>query len=136
MASYPHPCTNVSILNLSCRQSFHCLPDVYVIPGKRDETGTKGFYKPIIFPNEFWHLRSHYIEINSTTPSLPLQIVFQPMGFFKFQAFAAMTASFKEAAKQQGAGTSAELDEVKRMLLETNPWFLALTGTVSILHVV
>lgn len=110
--------------------------DIHLIPGQRDDTGTKGFYKPIVFPNEFWHLREHYIELNQTTPSLPLQVVFQPMSFFKFQLFAAMTTGFKEAAKQQGGGTGAELDEVKRMLIETNPWFLGLTALVSILHVV
>ena len=47
-----------------------------------------------------------------------------------------MTYSFQEAAKQQGATGSAEMDEIKRMLVETNPWFLGLTGLVSILHVV
>lgn len=47
-----------------------------------------------------------------------------------------MTHGFDEAIKQQGGGAGAELDEVKRMLLETNPWFLALTGIVSILHTV
>ncbi|KAJ3559212.1 hypothetical protein NM688_g478 [Phlebia brevispora] len=100
---------------------------------ERDATGTTGFYRPIIFPNDFWHLRSQYTEINTTTPTLPLQITFQPMTYWKFQLFATMTASFAEAAKQQG---SAELDEVKRMLVETNPWFLGLTGLVSVLHVV
>ncbi|KAH9900025.1 cleft lip and palate transmembrane 1 [Cubamyces lactineus] len=93
-------------------------------------------YKPIIFPNEFWHLRSQYVEINSTTPSLPLQIEFQPMSYWKFTIFAALTQSFAEAAQQQGATSGAELDEVKRMLVETNPYFLALTAFVSILHVV
>ncbi|KAJ7591456.1 cleft lip and palate associated transmembrane protein [Mycena floridula] len=107
---------------------------VHLVP-ERDETGAKGFYKPIIFPNEFWHLRSHYVEVNSTTPTLPLHIVFQPMGVLKFQAFASMTHGFKEAAKQQGGGV-AEMDEIKRMLLETNPWFLGLTALVSVLHVV
>lgn len=102
----------------------------------RDATGKHGFYKPIIFPNEFWHLRQHYIQINETTPSLPLQITFQPMSWMKFQLFASMTHGFNEAQKQQGQGSSAEFDELKRMLLETNPWFLGLTGLVSILHVV
>lgn len=58
------------------------------------------------------------------------------MSYFKFQMFAAMTNGFKEAAKQQGAGAGAELDEIKRMLTETNPWFLGLTALVSLLHVV
>lgn len=46
-----------------------------------------------------------------------------------------MGHGFNEAAKQQGAGAGAELDEVKRMLVETNPWFLGLTALVSMLHV-
>lgn len=110
--------------------------DVHLVSGARDATGTRGFYKPIVFPNDFWSLRSHFTEINTTTPSLPLQVSFQPLSYFKFQLFASMTHGFDEAIKQQGGGTGAELDEVKRMLLETNPWFLALTGLVSILHTV
>ncbi|TCD70434.1 hypothetical protein EIP91_003515 [Steccherinum ochraceum] len=101
----------------------------------RDETGTKGFYKPIVFPNDFWQLRSQYIELNSTTTTLPLTVNFEPMSYLKFQIFATMTASFAEAAKQPGV-SSAEFDEIKRMLVETNPYFLALTAFVSILHVV
>ncbi|KAK0499647.1 cleft lip and palate associated transmembrane protein [Armillaria luteobubalina] len=111
------------------------LEHIHLVPDARDETGTKGLYKPIIFPNEFWHLRSHYVEINSTTKALPVQVVFQPMSYMKFQIFATMTQGFKDAEKQQGSTGSAEIDEVKRMLLETNPWFLGLTGLVSVLHV-
>ena len=110
--------------------------DVHLIPELRDETGTNGYYNPIIFPNEFWHLKSQYVEINDTTAILPLQIVFQPMSYFKFQLFASMTFGFQEAVKQQGGGSAAEIDELKRMLIETNSWFLALTGVVSVLHVV
>ncbi|KAG6850622.1 hypothetical protein H0H93_010814 [Arthromyces matolae] len=103
--------------------------DVVLTP-ERDSTATKGFYRPIVYTNEFWHLREYYVELNSTTPSLPLQVTFQPMSYFKFQMFASLTSGFKEAAKQQGAAAGAELDELKRMLIETNPWFLALTGLI------
>lgn len=65
-----------------------------------------------------------------------MQFTFQPMSYWKFQIFSTMTSNFEEAAKHQGAGAGAEFDEVKRMLLETNPWFLGLTGIVSVLHVV
>lgn len=57
------------------------------------------------------------------------------MTYWKFQLFATMTHSFSEAAKQQGATGGAEMDEIKRMLVETNPWFLGLTALVSVLHV-
>ncbi|KIY72108.1 cleft lip and palate associated transmembrane protein [Cylindrobasidium torrendii FP15055 ss-10] len=107
---------------------------VQVIPRKRDSTGTKAFYKPIIFANEFWHLREHYDEINSTTPALPVRFTFQPMSYMKFQIFASMTQGFKDAASQQGGAAAAELDTIKRMFIETNPYFLALTGFVTLLH--
>ena len=45
-----------------------------------------------------------------------------------------MTVGFRDAAKQQGTG--AEVDELKRMLTEANPYLLALTGIVTILHTV
>ncbi|KAI0034079.1 cleft lip and palate associated transmembrane protein [Vararia minispora EC-137] len=109
---------------------------VHLVPGARDQTGTKGYYYPIVFPNEFWHLRSQLVEVNETTPTLPLQIILQPMSYFKFQLFASLTAGFQQAAQQQGGASMAELDEIKRMLTETNPWFLGLTALVSVLHVV
>ena len=58
------------------------------------------------------------------------------MSFMKFQIYASMTQGFEDAAKQQGGAANAELDEVKRMLIETNPYFLGLTGIVSVLHMV
>lgn len=135
LTNYHRLYPNVSIHR--CRGgNTHTRKDVQLVPGARDATGAQGFYKPIVFPNDFWMLRSHLTEIDTTTPSVPLQISFQPLSYFKFQLFASMTHGFDEAAKQQGGGTGAELDEVKRMLLETNPWFLALTGVVSILHTV
>jgi hypothetical protein len=48
--------------------------------------------------------------------------------------FSTLTASFEQVAQQQGSSSGGELDEIKRMLTETNPWFLALTAAVSVLH--
>jgi hypothetical protein len=136
---YWHKNVTLALISDNTQVAYTQLPPpllehVHLVPNRRDSSGTIGAYKPIIFPNEFWHLRSHYDEINSTTPIMPVQITFQPMSYMKFQIFASMTHGFNEAAKQQGAGASAELDEIKRMLIETNPWFLGLTGLVSVLH--
>lgn len=57
------------------------------------------------------------------------------MSYWKFQLFSSLIQGFDDAAKQQG-GSGAELDEIKRMFVETNPWFLGLTGLVSVLHMV
>lgn len=107
--------------------------DIAWAPYKDAEGHISVKYKPITFFNEFWHLKSHYHELNATTPVVPLHLSFQPMSYMKFQMFTTMTASFNEAAQKQGGG-GAEFDEIKRMLLETNPYFLALTAFVTILH--
>lgn len=114
--------------------------DIRITPN-RDVTGQSAFYYPIVYPNDFWQLRSQMVEINTTYPAdpnerlvLPLSVELQPMGFTKMQIMASMTHGFEEAAKT-GQGSS-ELDEVKRMLIETNPYLLALTALVSVLHMV
>lgn len=72
--------------------------------------------------------------INTTTPTLPLRIAFNPISSLKFNAFAAFTQGFDEAANKGGGVTSADLDEIKRMLVETNLWLLITTAVVSVLH--
>ena len=50
-----------------------------------------------------------------------------------------MYATFDESMNQQtnnplGGMSSSETDELKRMLMETNPYLLATTAAVSLLH--
>lgn len=51
----------------------------------------------------------------------------------KFQMYAALDIGTKKQTGMMGS-TGGELDEVKRMLVETNPYLLALTVIVSCLH--
>lgn len=108
--------------------------------GARDKTGRNGWYYPIIFPNEFWLLKDHMVELNSTVSSLPLYIDVTPMSFFKFQMVASMDYSFKQSSENpnvalgQSASTGAELEEFKRVLIETNIYLLGTTFVVSVLH--
>ena len=95
------------------------------------EGSPKAYYPPV-FPNDFWLLRENMMPINETSESLPLHINYQAVSGMKFQLLAMMTQSMDQAAAQQGGG--AEMDEVKRMLTETNPWLLGTTVIVTILH--
>jgi len=110
--------------------------------GARDKSGRNGWYYPIIYPNEFWLLRDHMVEINSTVSSLPLYIDLTPTSFFKFQITSSMDFSFKQSAAKpntalgQSASTGAELEEVKRVLIETNIYLLGTTAIVSVLHTI
>ncbi|KAL1409511.1 hypothetical protein Q8F55_003494 [Vanrija albida] len=94
----------------------------------------KASYYPPIFPNDFWLLKENMAEINETTPTVPLRVTYQAIGHIKFNIFSSMTVSFEQASQQQGGG--AEMDELKRMLTETNPILLVTTVIVTILHMV
>ena len=47
-----------------------------------------------------------------------------------------MTYGMEQTAQTQGSQGAAELDELKRMLIETNPWLLITTAVVSVLRMV
>jgi hypothetical protein len=81
-------------------------------------------------------LKENQYPINSTTTRLPLRVQYHPLSWFKFTIYASMSANFEAQQSAGGAasGTGAELDELKHMLLETNPWLLAVTITVTLLH--
>lgn len=85
---------------------------------------------PLVFPNDFWHMREHMHPINATHDTLPLHVQLYMTSFFKFQLLAAMSDSFD---KSPGMAAS-EVDMVKLTLLENSPWYLGLTVGVSLLH--
>ncbi|KAF8313464.1 cleft lip and palate transmembrane 1 [Clavulina sp. PMI_390] len=98
----------------------------------------KGFpnarYYPVIFPNTFWQLSSYWQPYTAQNETLPLHIDFHALSFMKFQIYASMSASFEQQAAANGGSASSEIDEVKRMFMETNPILLIVTAIVSVLH--
>ncbi|KAM0752364.1 cleft lip and palate transmembrane 1 [Meredithblackwellia eburnea MCA 4105] len=98
---------------------------------KRNEAG-KALHFPITWANDFWILKSQMMIINETVSTLPLRISFDPSSIFKWQIMASLDDNFRKSAEQNGG--SSELDEVKRMLTETNPLLLITTFIVSMLH--
>ncbi|AAW45128.1 hypothetical protein CNBL2630 [Cryptococcus deneoformans B-3501A] len=95
--------------------------------------GTKVYYPPI-FANDFWLMKESLSPINESTKTLPLHISYHALSNMKHQIYASMTMSFEQAAAQGGGGV--EFDEIKRTLLETNPWLLITTAIVTLLHTV
>lgn len=93
-------------------------------------------YYPPVFPNDFWLLRENMWPINSTDTQLPLHIDAHGIGGMKFQIFSSLNQGFDQAAAQQGGGAGAEMDEVKRMFTETNPYLLITTAVVTVLHMI
>ncbi|ESS67246.1 hypothetical protein TCDM_04014 [Trypanosoma cruzi Dm28c] len=92
-------------------------------------------YLPLVYINNFWVLRDHLLEINATTAASPLNftITISPLPLWKF----ALYVQFEESMKQNqelGLAKPEDLDETKRIFLETNPYFLGLTLIVTLLH--
>ncbi|KAI7828597.1 cleft lip and palate associated transmembrane protein [Gamsiella multidivaricata] len=100
--------------------------------GMHDQQGN-GFVLPALYVNDFWLLKEQMTLINSTVKELPLRINFYPISYMKLQMYASMDIGMKRQTGMMGS-TGGELDEVKRMLIETNPYLLILTVIVSCLH--
>lgn len=62
-----------------------------------------------------------------------MRINFYPISYMKLQMYSAADVGMKKQTGMMGS-TGGELDEVKRMLVETNPFLLILTAIVSCLH--
>ncbi|KAF8760809.1 Cleft lip and palate associated transmembrane protein [Rhizoctonia solani] len=108
--SYWHP-VGISNVTLTLISDFPHVPFTQVPPPVAEHIsvhsdGDKPFYNAILFPNDFWLLKNSMNPINSTTPTLPLH----------------------------ATTSAAEIDELKRMLTETNPILLITTVVVSLLH--
>ncbi|KAI9245316.1 cleft lip and palate transmembrane protein 1-domain-containing protein [Sporodiniella umbellata] len=101
----------------------------------RDAQGKVGFYRPIAFPNDFWQLRQNAYPVNDTVNSLPLIVRIEPISMWKFNIYATLDESMKQQANSPLGGMSpSDMDEIKRMFIETNPILLGTTIFVSLLH--
>ncbi|KAI9360513.1 cleft lip and palate transmembrane protein 1-domain-containing protein [Pilaira anomala] len=102
---------------------------------RRSSDNKVGFYRPIVFPNDFWVLQQNTYPVNETISTLPLNIRIEPMPMWKFNIFATLDDSMKQQSQSAlGGMSSGDMDEVKRMFIETNPILLGTTIAVSLLH--
>jgi hypothetical protein len=92
-------------------------------------------YTPITFVNDFWLLREHLLELNGSATTVPLELSFSLQSLWKWQVQQQMASSW-ETQRQWGAVEEGETDEMKRMVLETNPWLLGVTVVVTLLHTI
>jgi len=95
-------------------------------------------YYPILYFNEYWNLNKDFMPINETTPILNLSLTYQPLSLFKWQMYAAQGMRNKWYSSILGDSVVEESDEdedsLKLAFLETNPYLLAITIVVSLVH--
>lgn len=95
-----------------------------------------GVYWPVLFVNTFWLKQDSFIIVNSTLSSLPLQLHFSPISATKYMLAVQMESQMRQQLALTGGVVESEIDEVKRILMETNPYLLGVTLIVSTLHTI
>lgn len=98
-------------------------------------------YHPVFFFNQFWNIQSNWVRINQTTAdgklpaqNLTLTIDFSPISYMRWMIYSNLESSFNMQKQIYGEAMQSEIDETKRIFLETNPVFLGITITVTIIH--
>ncbi|EPY37237.1 CLPTM1-like membrane protein [Strigomonas culicis] len=94
-------------------------------------------YAPVVYINNFWVLNDHLLEVNETTVVSAFNFTVEVVPLAAWRVL--MHKQYEESLRQQatmGMGASVDIDEVKRVFLETNHILLAVTAIVTVLHMV
>ncbi|KAJ4839482.1 hypothetical protein Tsubulata_030719 [Turnera subulata] len=129
--SYWKPNVTINLVDDFTRYSHNAVPP-NVAPYMNIEPSTGNYY-PTVFFNEFWLLRDKLVAINETVTELPLNLEVSPISMTKWQLFLQIDQSF-QIHRSYGSMLEGEADELKRVFLEGNPYLLAITMVVSLLH--
>ncbi|CAK7224344.1 hypothetical protein SCUCBS95973_005485 [Sporothrix curviconia] len=147
IASYYHPNTSLSFIPSSGIIDYPSTAPaiqqfVHVeATGARDGSGQNSWYYPVLFVNTFWQLKSHMTLLNETVTELPMHLDLGNLNDWKFKLMASIEMSGRESARQAafgnqlpGGGDGSEIEMVKDILLDTNPYLLGVTVVVTIAH--
>ena len=94
-----------------------------------------GRYYPLMHLNDFWLTAATKVPVNATLDAVPLVLHFRCEGKIKWLMIVQWDMSMQQQ-RQMGTAKDADHDELKRILLESNPYLLAVTTLVSVLHTV
>jgi len=118
---------------------FREWPEVLYVPGikriaKRLPGGQRSeSYVPPTYADEIGLTSDKYVTLNATISTLPLTLTFSPMSFARWQLIAKMQDGLQ--AQQRDFGFSDnDVDDVRRLIADTQTWLLALTLVASCLH--
>jgi hypothetical protein len=147
IASYYHPNTSLSFIpdsGVLTYPSMHPAMRQFVQlerTGARDGSGQNSWYYPVLFVNTFWQLKSHMVLLNETVHTLPLRIDLGNLRNWQYNIMASIEMSSKEQARQAafgnsipGGGDGSEIELIKDVLLDSNPYLLGVTAVVSVVH--
>lgn len=142
IVAYWHPNVTVSIAKPPGIIDTRSLPPplINVFPldplDRRDNsTGLVTQYFPLIYQNKFWQLKDHMNEINGTTETLDFNLHLDFAAFWKIQTLVIFSDGLQQQQNNPMAMTDgSEIDGIKKILLDTNPYLLGITMIVTLLH--
>jgi len=106
------------------------LPALTIVP-------ERARYLPVVFMNDFWCPSDQMVALNESSAAaigeLPLELTFTVTNLMRWMLTAQMQQSLEQQASMHG---DVAMVEMHRMMTETNPWLLAVTAFVSVLHTV
>ncbi|KAJ1696427.1 hypothetical protein LUZ63_004939 [Rhynchospora breviuscula] len=129
--SYWKPNITINLLDDFNRYQHNNIPQTVV--GYLNVDFESARYYPIIYFNDFWLLKDKLIAVNETVGELPLNLEVGPISVTKWQWFLQIEQAF-QMHRSYGSMLEGEADELKRVFLEGNPYLLAVTMAVSLLH--
>ncbi len=89
-------------------------------------------YLPVMYVDEMGLTSDKYVPLNRSITHLPLKISFEPISLAKWQFMLILEDAFTQ---QRALGIGEEdLDDIRNMITDTNPYLLATTSIVSVLH--
>ena len=94
----------------------------------------KDTYYPILYPSEFWLTSKDLIPVNGTLESITIDVTLSSASMWKWQLMSGMEQQWR--TQEETTGDDGESDIIRTVLLDTNPWLLAITAIVSVLHTV
>eukprot|EP00941_MAST-03F_sp_MAST-3F-sp1_P002373 g2373.t1 len=140
--NYWRPSLDIRLIHDFTTWPVAALPKVILKEMKFDPSPkrTGRFFPPLYFDDMFemtssFQMLTNGVEESSTSvqKKLPLEISFSHMSMLRWQVQSQMRENWKRQT-ESGLTTRHDFDEMKRMLKETNPWLLGLTGTVTVVH--
>jgi hypothetical protein len=100
-----------------------------------DFDAISGKYYPIVYLNDYWNLNSDFQPVNSTVPSLNLTLTFSHLQLWKWQLYVSQSVKNQwYGGMLQEDSSDDDQDTIKRTLIETNPYLLALTVIITLVH--
>ncbi|KAL7625117.1 hypothetical protein AAE478_004331 [Parahypoxylon ruwenzoriense] len=149
IANYYHPNTTLAFIPDAGILNFpqtHPAIRQFVHPestGARDGSGQNSWYYPVLYVNTFWQMKSHMTLLNETVKTLPLRLDLRSMKNWQFTMMASVDFNSKQQALQAayggslpGGGDGSEIELIKEMFVDTNPYLLGVTAVVSIAHLI